>query len=78
MDRIENNEATEYVYGSYFGYDFDTESLPQIEDMEAMDTASTFCEYVYLHAVRCNPAFRRCEELCCKARFFAYSDAAFY
>lgn len=56
MDRIENNEATEYVYGSYFGYDFDTESLPQIEDMEAMDTASTFCEYVYLHAVRCGYA----------------------
>lgn len=53
MDRIKNNEATEYVYGAYFSYDFDTETLPQIEDMEAMDTVSTFCEYVYIHTVRC-------------------------
>jgi len=53
MEHIENREATEYIYGAYFSYDFDEEALPQIEDMEAMDTVSTFCEYVHTYAMRC-------------------------
>ena len=53
MERIENNQATEFVYGDYFGFDFEAETLPEIEVMETMDSISTFCEYVHAHAMRC-------------------------
>ena len=53
MAQIQDNKATELVYGSLFGYDFEDKILPKIEDLEKIISIYTFREYIYTHAVRC-------------------------
>ncbi|MBR4863273.1 MAG: hypothetical protein IKU07_01750 [Oscillospiraceae bacterium] len=53
MTQIDNNQATEFVHNDYFSFDFEETELPRIEVMAELNTASTFCEYVHRHAVRC-------------------------
>lgn len=53
MNTFENNAATILVEDKFFRYDFENEEFPGKADMEEKDTASTFCEYVHIHAVRC-------------------------
>lgn len=53
MERFENNQATEYIYGSLFCLDFEKEGLPGKEDMEKQNTVTNFVEYVCSHARRC-------------------------
>lgn len=40
----------------FFEYDFENSEFPGKADMEAMDSVSTFSEYVCTHAVRCGYA----------------------
>jgi hypothetical protein len=52
MKPYDNNDATRLVEEKFFAYNFENE-LPGKEDMEKMDSVSTFFEYVHVHAVRC-------------------------
>lgn len=53
MAIYENNSATQLVANKLANYDYDLDDLPGKADMEAMDSISTFSEYLYLHTVRC-------------------------
>lgn len=53
MAQIQENKATEYVYGQLFGYDFEENYIPGKEDMEKLNLVTNFTEYVCSHAVRC-------------------------
>lgn len=53
MEQYQNNPATEYIYDTMFSYDFESDDFPGREDMESMDSVSTFREYLLAHARRC-------------------------
>jgi hypothetical protein len=53
MKQYSNNQATEYVYGALFGFNFEEEGLPGKEDIEKLNAVSNFTEYVYEYAKRC-------------------------
>ena len=50
MANIENNDATRLYEERFFEYDFEKEEFPGKDDMEAMDSLSTFKEYVIKYA----------------------------
>ena len=56
MKPYENSDATRLVEGKFFEYDFENSEFPGKADMEAMDSVSTFSEYVCTYAVRCGYA----------------------
>lgn len=53
MKPYENNDATCFVEGRFFEYDFETDAFPGKSDMESLDAVSTFVEYLLAHAIRC-------------------------
>ena len=53
MIPVKDNQATEFVYGKFFEYDFDTNELPAKEDIEKFASISNFSDYVFIHAMRC-------------------------
>ena len=54
MKKHANNDATRKVEENFFKYDFEENEFPGKDDMDALNTVSTFVEYVLLHAKRCN------------------------
>lgn len=53
MKPYDNSDATRLVENKFFEYDFENNEFPGKDDMEKMDSVSTFSEYVHTHAVRC-------------------------
>ena len=53
MIPVKDNQATEFVYGKFFEYDFDTNEVPAKEDIEKFASISNFSDYVFIHAMRC-------------------------
>ena len=56
MKPYENSDATRLVEGKFFEYDFENSEFPGKADMEAMDSVSTFSEYVCTLSIRCGYA----------------------